>query len=83
MREYRPQLTLTWIGFNGAASPPLKFIFGFYIVQYVPAKYGPYVYPDWAELIGISLSLSSMLWIPGYALYYLITTPGSFKEVNL
>ncbi|XP_054272044.1 sodium- and chloride-dependent GABA transporter 1-like [Macrosteles quadrilineatus] len=66
-----------WVFFAPAT---MVSIFIFYIVMYVPAKYGPYVYPDWAELIGIGLSLSSMLWIPGYAIYYLITTPGTFKE---
>lgn len=52
-------------------------------MEYVPAKYGPYEYPGWAELIGICLSFSSMMWIPGYAIYYLLTTPGTFKEVSV
>ncbi|CAH1405301.1 unnamed protein product [Nezara viridula] len=55
-------------------------IFIFYIFEYVPAKYGNYEYPTWAEAIGIMISLSSMLWIPGYAIYYLLTSPGSFME---
>ncbi|KAL1141030.1 hypothetical protein AAG570_000956 [Ranatra chinensis] len=57
-------------------------IFVFYVVEYVPAKYGTYEYPDWAEGVGIIVSLASMLWIPGYAAYYLIVTPGSIKEVT-
>lgn len=32
-------------------------------------------------MIGVAISLSSMLWIPGYAAYYIMTTPGTFKEV--
>lgn len=61
-----------------------QFIFVFQIVQYKPLKYGSsYEYPTWAEIVGVCLSLSSMIWIPGYALYYIIITPGSFKEVNV
>lgn len=61
-----------------------QFIFVFQIVQYKPLKYGSsYEYPTWAEIVGVCLSLSSMVWIPGYALYYVIITPGSFKEVNV
>ena len=41
-----------------------------------------YVYPWWAEMIGIIISLSSMLWIPGYAVYYTMTTPGTLREVT-
>jgi len=55
-------------------------IFIFYVVQYIPVTYGDYVYPWWAECIGIIISLSSMLWIPGYAIYYMMTTPGTWRE---
>ncbi|XP_012227579.1 sodium- and chloride-dependent GABA transporter 1-like [Linepithema humile] len=59
----------------------MLFIFVFQIVQYKPLKYGSsYEYPTWAEIVGVCLSLSSMIWIPGYALYYVIITPGSIKE---
>lgn len=57
-------------------------IFLFYVVQYEPVTYGnDYVYPSWAESFGICLSLSSMLWIPLYAVYYIISTPGTIKEI--
>lgn len=56
-------------------------IFVFQCVQYKPLKYGSdYEYPTWAEIVGVCLSLSSMVWIPAYALYYVIMTPGSIKE---
>ncbi|XP_076163039.1 sodium- and chloride-dependent GABA transporter 1 [Ptiloglossa arizonensis] len=59
----------------------MVFIFVFQCVQYKPLKYGnDYEYPTWAEIVGVCLSLSSMVWIPGYAIYYLIVTPGSIKE---
>lgn len=47
-------------------------------------KYGKdYEYPIWAQIVGFCLSCSSMLWIPGYAIYYLMTSPGSLKQVKL
>ncbi|KAI9549873.1 hypothetical protein GHT06_007259 [Daphnia sinensis] len=57
-------------------------VFLFYVIQYIPVTYGEnYQYPWWAEAIGITISLSSMLWIPGYAVYYIVTTPGTLREV--
>ncbi|KAF6206322.1 hypothetical protein GE061_017553 [Apolygus lucorum] len=55
-------------------------IFIFNVLEYVPATYGSYSYPTWAQNVGIAISLSSMLWIPGYALYYLCTTPGTLQQ---
>ncbi|XP_024085756.1 sodium- and chloride-dependent GABA transporter 1-like isoform X2 [Cimex lectularius] len=51
-------------------------IFLFYMAQFTPLQIGDYVYPFWAQFIGICISMASMLWIPGYAIYYLIVTPG-------
>ncbi|XP_046641611.1 sodium- and chloride-dependent GABA transporter 1-like [Daphnia pulicaria] len=57
-------------------------IFVFSIVQYTPVTYGSdYQYPKWAEILGICISLSSMLWIPLYIVYYILTTPGTLREV--
>ena len=39
-----------------------------------------YVYPKWAEIMGLCISFSSMIWVPIYAIYYLITSKGSLKE---
>ena len=33
--------------------------------------YGDYRYPEWAEMLGLCLSLISMVWVPLYALYFL------------
>ncbi|XP_049808868.1 sodium- and chloride-dependent GABA transporter 1-like [Schistocerca nitens] len=56
-------------------------IFLFYFIQYKPVTYGKdYTYPVWAEVLGILISLSSMLWVPAYVIYYLVTSPGSVKE---
>jgi hypothetical protein len=62
----------------------LQGIFIFYCVQYEPVKYGgTYEYPEWAETIGLCICLSSMIWIPGYAIYYLLWQPNSILEVRL
>lgn len=59
-----------------------QFIFIFQCVLYKPLKYGnDYKYPIWAEIVGFCLSISSMIWIPLYAIYYVFVMPGSIKEV--
>lgn len=56
-------------------------IFIFYCVQYQPIMYGnKYQYPAWAEVMGFGMSIASMIWIPTYAIYYLISTPGTLRE---
>jgi hypothetical protein len=45
-------------------------------------KYGSVEYPFWAHCIGFIMSAASMLWIPGYAIYYLMTQRGSFRDVR-
>ena len=42
---------------------------------------GDYHYPAWGEVLGFAISISSMLWVPGYAIYYLLSTKGSWSEV--
>jgi len=59
----------------------MLFIFVFYFVRYSPITMGDYHYPPWGEVLGFAISLSSMLWVPGYAIYYLLSTPGSWTEV--
>jgi len=48
---------------------------------YKPLKYGDYIYPGWGLAICWFLTFSSILWIPGYALYYyFFKTNGTFYE---
>lgn len=63
-------------------APAVMFaVFIFYCVSYTPVKYGnDYVYPEWAEGMGLCMSLASMIWVPGYALYYLLSRPGTILE---
>jgi hypothetical protein len=49
-----------------------------------PVKYGDDIeYPFYMHVMGFCMSLSSMIWIPGYAIYYLLTQRGSFRDVSL
>jgi solute carrier family 6 GABA transporter-like protein 1 len=51
------------------------------LIKYEPFKYKSYVYPWWGELIGWLMALSSMGVIPIYAVYKIIITPGTLREV--
>nr|CAD7429474.1 unnamed protein product [Timema monikensis] len=67
-----------WVFFAPAV---MVSIFVFYCVRYEPTKYGKsYEYPWWAETMGFMMSFSSMIWIPAYAIYYVVTSPGSLKQ---
>ncbi len=46
-------------------------------------KYGNVEYPMYAHFIGLAMSLMSMLWIPGYAIYYILNQRGSLKDVSI
>ena len=59
----------------------MQFIFIFYFVKYTPITMGTYEYPHWGEALGFMISLSSMIWVPGYFVYYLLSTPGTWREV--
>ncbi|TRY69960.1 hypothetical protein TCAL_04885 [Tigriopus californicus] len=59
----------------------MMFIFIFYFAKYTPIKYAnTYEYPKWGEVLGFIISSSSMIWVPGYAVYYLWITPGTWNE---
>ncbi|XP_061166600.1 uncharacterized protein LOC133175501 [Saccostrea echinata] len=52
--------------------------------HYRPLTYkgsmGVYTYPTYANVIGWGVALSSMLLIPGYAVYHILSTKGTFKQ---
>ncbi|UYV62770.1 hypothetical protein LAZ67_2001886 [Cordylochernes scorpioides] len=55
----------------------------FSIVRYEPLVYADdYVYPLWGNLLGWMMGLTSMVWVPLYAIYFLATSSGSLKEVS-
>ncbi|XP_037519612.1 sodium- and chloride-dependent GABA transporter 1-like [Rhipicephalus sanguineus] len=56
-------------------------IFMFTVIKYQPLVYAKtYTYPWWGEMLGWFMALSSMVAIPAYVVYFLITTPGSFRQ---
>lgn len=56
-------------------------IFLFSVIDYKPIVYAKvYTYPWWGELMGWGIALASMVWIPGYFIYYLCSTKGTMKE---
>ena len=74
-------LCLCWSMFTPAI---ILGIFVYYICTYTPVTYGEkYHYPKWAEIIGLLISFSSMIWIPLYAIYYLILGVKTSQAVTL
>lgn len=61
----------------------LQGTFIYSMVKFKPLVYNNlYEYPAWGEGIGWMLALSSMVFIPGYAIYKIVITPGTLKEVS-
>ena len=58
-------------------------VFFYYISQYTPVKFGKdYKYPIEWEALGLVISLSSMVCVPIYAVYYVVSGPGTIMEVR-
>uniref|UniRef100_UPI00398F8496 sodium-dependent noradrenaline transporter n=1 Tax=Pristiophorus japonicus TaxID=55135 RepID=UPI00398F8496 len=50
------------------------------IVKFKPLTYDDYVFPNWANLVGWGVAVSSMSLVPIYAIYKLLTVRGTLKE---
>uniref|UniRef100_H2ZYV9 Transporter n=1 Tax=Latimeria chalumnae TaxID=7897 RepID=H2ZYV9_LATCH len=50
------------------------------IVTFKPPNYGSYIFPEWANIVGWCIALSSMALVPIYAIYKFCSLPGSFRE---
>jgi len=63
-------------------APAVMFaVFVFYVISYEPVTYGKdYEYPKWGEMMGLCMSFASMMWVPIYAIYYVLTQPGTIVE---
>lgn len=56
-------------------------IFLFSVIKYQPIVYAKtYAYPWWGEMLGWFMALASMVMIPAYMIYFLLSTPGSLRE---
>ncbi|CAH2001028.1 unnamed protein product, partial [Acanthoscelides obtectus] len=60
-----------------AAPAFLLFIIVYGLLGYEPLTYEKYVYPSWANALGWAITGSSVIMIPGVALYMFLTTRGS------
>ena len=52
------------------------------MARWKPFTYLNYTYPWWGNLIGLGLSLSSMLCVPAYAVYFVLRQKGSLAQVS-
>ncbi|XP_037098872.1 sodium- and chloride-dependent GABA transporter 2 isoform X2 [Syngnathus acus] len=80
MIGYRPgpYIKYCWMFFTPATCIST---FAFSLIKYTPLKYNnEYVYPWWGYVIGWLLALSSMVCIPLWMAYKIITTQGTFRE---
>ncbi|GCB67649.1 hypothetical protein scyTo_0013731, partial [Scyliorhinus torazame] len=50
------------------------------IVKFKPLTYDEYIFPNWANLVGWGIAVSSMSLVPIYAIYKLLTIRGTLKE---
>ncbi|KAJ1203926.1 hypothetical protein NDU88_007707 [Pleurodeles waltl] len=61
----------------------LLFVVVVSIVTFNPPNYGSYIFPEWANVVGWIIAISSMAMVPIYATYKFCRLPGSFREVCL
>nr|XP_061797462.1 sodium- and chloride-dependent GABA transporter 3-like [Nerophis lumbriciformis] len=55
--------------------------FVYFLVDYKPLTFNRrYLFPTWAHVMGWMMALSSILLVPGWALYKLITTKGTLRQ---
>lgn len=60
----------------------LQFIIVYGLIGYEPLTYEDYQYPVWANVLGWAIAGSSVFMIPAVAIYKLITTPGTLRQVQ-
>ena len=52
-------------------------------MKYEPVTYKKYRFPKWAEYLGWSIALSSIVAIPIYAIIFFARQKGTLKEVRI
>lgn len=58
----------------------ILFIIVYGLSSYEPLTYEDYVYPLWANLLGMAIAASSVLCIPVLAVWQIFHTPGTIKQ---
>jgi Sodium:neurotransmitter symporter family len=59
-----------------------RFLSVYGLIGYTPLSYENYLYPTWANVLGFCIAGSSMICIPIVAIYKLLVTPGTLKQVS-
>lgn len=54
-----------------------------YLMDFKNLRIGSYVYPAWTYVLGVIITLSSVLIVPLFALLQIYTTPGTLREVSV
>ena len=57
-------------------------VFVFSCVSYSPLEFNGYLYPKWGQALGWLMAVASMLQVPLFFLYKMVTTKGTFREVR-
>lgn len=85
--QSKPILTTIFVTLRGLSNISLSRLFQgvvvFGLLYQQPLQYQQYTYPPWAVVLGWGLACSSILMIPVVAIYKLISTPGTFREVGV
>ncbi|XP_071797325.1 sodium- and chloride-dependent GABA transporter 1-like [Asterias amurensis] len=55
-------------------------VFIFSCVSFKPLEYNDYVYPAWGQAIGWIMAASSMVQVPIFCIYQMLSTKGTFRE---
>ena len=80
-RPFQNQFSRTIFKVRSNTNSLFQGVFVYYIYSYEAVTFGEdYKYPKWAEVLGLCISFSSMIWVILYAIYWMITTPGTLKE---
>ncbi|RZF42633.1 hypothetical protein LSTR_LSTR001428 [Laodelphax striatellus] len=58
----------------------LMFIIVCGLMDYEPLSYENYIYPQWANVLGWAIAGSSVIMIPGVAVFQILNTPGTFCQ---
>lgn len=60
----------------------LMFITVYGLIGYEPLSYEGYVYPAWANILGMCIAGSSIIMIPLVAIIKILMTKGTFRQVS-
>ena len=60
-----------------------QFLLLFSLLIHEPARYGDYIFPKWADLVGWMMPLAEAICVPAYAIFALCCLQrGSFMQVR-